>query len=203
MALDSTPTELLIKYVIEIFRNIFGTGDTLLRRFRTLLFLAVLALTPLRAALLAHIDGDSSVPGVWSYTVFNDEMPGSPQYIAQFFVLVGAPITVTGTADGWIVTTDYLSYVEWTSADATPPYPHDIAPGSSLGGFQISSPGALSTASIGSAQAWDHALDVAGATSDALLVDAPVTVPEPGPAFLAPLLLLAWRYRRGLRARSS
>lgn len=139
-----------------------------------------------------HVDVDTSVPGVWSYTVFNDEQPGSPNYIAAFVLTVDGPISVTGTPDGWAVSTDNVSAVLWYNPDAALPYPHDIAPQSSLGGFVITSPGAFSASLLADALFWDHSTNEVAGFSDDLFIASPTVVPEAGTTALmvAPLFLL-------------
>jgi hypothetical protein len=111
--------------------------------------------------LKAHVE-TALQPGVWAYTLFNDELPASPQYINAFSMDVVAPVTVTGTPAGWQVLTDNISYVAWYTDDLALPYPHHIAPGSSLGGFQIQS-ARTNSESIGfGITAWNHTTDQAG-----------------------------------------
>jgi hypothetical protein len=111
--------------------------------------------------LQAHVE-TAVASGVWAYTLFNDELADSPQHINAFSMDVVAPVTVTGTPAGWQFLTDNVSYVAWYAEDLTLPYPHHVAPGSSLGGFQIQSARANSE-SIGFAiTAWNHDTDQAG-----------------------------------------
>src|SRR5688572_4615212 len=105
-------------------------------RTRVGMLLAVLALyaQPVGAQTLSsHVDV-SSGPPTWSYTVFNDEPAGSEDHIKFFALDVQAPITVTGTPAGWNFDTDGMTFVLWFNEDPAPPYPNDIAPGTSLGG---------------------------------------------------------------------
>ena len=92
------------------------------------------------APLQFSVTTDVSQPGTWSYTAHNDEPPGSPLFISSFLVVLNGPILVFGSPDGWTTETDYISYVLWFNLDTALPYPHDIAPGESLGGFFIQSP---------------------------------------------------------------
>jgi PEP-CTERM motif len=122
-------------------------------------------------------------PPVWSYTVVNDEPLGSPDYVYAFTLAVSAPVTVIGTPAGWDDQTDGASFVSWFNTDAALPYPHDIAPGNSLSGFQISSSALYSQSLSFTVSDWDHSLDQPGPTfSDITLAPStvpPTPVPEP------------------------
>ena len=100
----------------------------------------LLAGTVTAAPLQFSVTTDVSQPGTWFYTAFNDEPPGSPLFISSFAVVLNGPILVFGAPDGWTTETDYISHVLWFNLDTALPYPHDIAPGESLGGFFIESP---------------------------------------------------------------
>jgi hypothetical protein len=156
--------------------------EHIVRPFAVIPLLLFSASLPASAGLLTHVATDASVPGVWLYTIFNDEPIGSPNYLTSLNVLVDAPIVVTGTPDGWNVITDDVSFVFWFSADLALPYPHDVAPGASLAGFTIASSAAVSISSTATVFAWDHAADAPGASSDPLSVPAPSSsseIPEP------------------------
>jgi hypothetical protein len=140
-------------------------------------------------AQLAQLDVDISTPGTWSYTITNLEPGGSPNYINAFTLAVGAPIQVTGTPDGWdfdVVTQNGQTYVGWFSADPQLPYPHDIAPGASLSGFQIQSTVTTSALLPYRIDAWDHDADDFGPFQIANVL-APSAVPAP-PALWTMLL---------------
>lgn len=123
------------------------------------------------AALLRARVASSTSTDFWNYQLLNDESGGSPQHIATFSLSLAAPITVTGIPLGWTVETDSLSYVLWTAAEYAPPYPHQVAPGHALAGFQLMSPRTRSEAAAGMLAAWDHAADTAGlVTGDYALV---------------------------------
>ncbi|WP_343732278.1 hypothetical protein [Duganella sp.] len=92
----------------------------------------------------------------WTYTLFNDEPPGSPLYIAAFHLDLVAPTTLTASPPGWQPQTDLMSYAAWAAAEA------HIGPQQSLGGFEIQSPTARSEATAYSLISWDHARDEAG-----------------------------------------
>lgn len=119
--------------------------------------------------LKAHVDV-AVQPGIWTYTIFNDEPVGSTEFIALFSLEVGSPFTVTGVPAGWEVETDNVSYALWVASDQQSPYPHHIPPGGSLGGFQIQSSkiGSESTGYL--VAAWNHQLDQAGLVSPDLVL---------------------------------
>jgi hypothetical protein len=119
----------------------------------------------------------------------NDEPTGSANYIAAFSLTVNAPITVTGTPSGWTDNTDNLTFVFWFNTDPALPYPHDVAPGSSLGGFTIASIGSVSTLLTAGIVSWDHSLDAPGPLSPPLSVAAPATPAVPEPSSFALILL--------------
>ena len=138
---------------------------------------------------------------VYSYTVFNDEALGSPNYSGGFYLSVNAPFTVTGSPNGWNYVTDGTSYVNWNNTDTALPYPHDIAPGTSLSGFTIEA-SVLSLSSPGGYQlySWDHVADAPGPNSNPATILAPGAAPVPesstfvslgvGLLFLGGLLLI-------------
>src|SRR2546421_333723 len=104
--------------------------------YRYILFVLLLfayGLRPAMADLLkTHINTVMTPAGEWSYIIFNDEPAGSPNYIYDLQLTVNAPIEVTATPPGWAVDTDNISFVFWFNTDLALPYPHDIAPGSSV-----------------------------------------------------------------------
>ena len=105
--------------------------------------------------LKAHVQV-ATQPGVWSYTVFNDEPLDSPLFIATFALGIVAPVSVIGTPDGWSFLTDNATSVLWYATDAALPYPHHIAPGTSLAGFAIQSSRTASEATGSVVTGWDH-----------------------------------------------
>ncbi len=170
------------------------------RRTALLWFLFLLLAGTVRAAPLQFsVTTDVSQPGTWYYTAHNDEPAGSPLFISSFLVVLNGPILVFGAPDSWTTETDYISYVLWFNLDTALPYPHDIAPGESLGGFFVESPSPLSGPSIAQAAPWNHVLDELGPLSDNVSVLAPAAaVPEPAlwPVMLTGLLAMAqWRRR--------
>lgn len=125
-------------------------------------FVKIPALSPPAVLTLKARLESAMTTNFWNYMLFNDEAAGSNQYIATLSLAVAAPITVTGTPDGWSVETDGMTYVLWYAADLELPYLNQIPPGHSLGGFQLTSPQTRSEASASSIAAWDHSTDTAG-----------------------------------------
>ena len=149
--------------------------------FSRLLFLLLAASTLLPAGpLLSHVVADASVPGLWSYTVFNDEPPGSPSDVFALNVQINAPIGSVGVPTGWEYVTDFQTFVLWSNSEPAPPYLHDIRPGGSLSGFTILSPGANSGLNTATVLAWDTRYDMLSDARATLQVSSPQTaVPEP------------------------
>lgn len=142
-------------------RGTYGSSSAqfgfVVNRYVTVPPITALPVTLLRARIQATLQ-----PAVWSYTLFNDEPAGSPHRLAALSITVAAPVSVTGTPPGWVAETDNISYVGWLSADEQLPYPSHVAPGASLGGFQIQSPTALSESTSCVINAWRHDTDAAG-----------------------------------------
>lgn len=138
------------------------------------------------AQLLAHVEL-SQTDTVFSYTLFNDESIGSANFLSTFHLAVDAPITVTSTPVGWDFSTDNRTYVDWFNTDTGLPYPHDVAPGSSLSGFIIQSTVKTTATLDFTVTSWDHIGDTSGPTTMGF-VAAPsgisAVVPEPG-SFIA------------------
>jgi hypothetical protein len=114
--------------------------------------------------LAAHVEfAVQPNAGTWSYKFFNDEAAGSPRYVnAVSLDIDNSPFVVTGPPPGWAADTDNVSYVLWFSTDIAPPYPSHIAPGLSLGGFQIQSARIVTAESTGlSITSWNHQTDMA------------------------------------------
>lgn len=129
--------------------------------------------------LSAHVDVVTS-PLRWTYTVVNDEMSGSPNFVTTFLLAVDAPISVSGTPTGWDFNTDGLSYVFWFNTDLALPYPNDIAPGGFLSGFAITSSVSTSAAERVDLSAWDHVLDEPGPTLTSAVLAPSSSVPSTG-----------------------
>jgi hypothetical protein len=126
--------------------------------------------TAVPPALAAHVKvkvepDDENKRGIrtWSYRLFNDEPSDSPQFITSFVLEVAAPVTVTGTPEGWTVVTDGESNVLWYCVEQQPPYSNDIAPGTSLAGFQIQTSEHKSKHAPFGLAAWNHNANHAGA----------------------------------------
>ena len=124
---------------------------------------------PAPPALAAHVtvkvepdNEDKRGIRTWSYKLFNDEPSGSPQHITSFVLEVAAPVTVTGTPAGWSVVTDGESNVLWYCSEQQPPYSNDIAPGTSLAGFEIQTSEHKSRHAPFGLMAWDHKANHAG-----------------------------------------
>jgi hypothetical protein len=139
----------------------------------------------------------------WSYTVFDTEPAGSVNFIYSFDVAVDAPVQVISSPLNWAFDSDNATYVYWYDTDSAP-YPDDIAPGASLGGFVLSSPGSGSDLLGDTLAAWDHSLDQPGASVDST-VSAPVPSlppslsPEPSTGLMVAgclLLLGSWKRTR-------
>lgn len=140
----------------------------------------------------------------WDYTVTNDEPSGNGNWITSFTLTVDAPISVTSSPANWDYTTDGDTFVSWFNTDMNPPFPHDIVPGASLSGFDISSLDAVSQPDVYYLSAWDHLEQVAGPVVSGN-VNVPVriaTTPEPSSAGLMMIVLVLlfgvfwrkWRY---------
>lgn len=118
-----------------------------------------LPIAQVNAAASVQIAADS-----WSYSIVNNESAGSDLFIASFSLDVTAPVNIVASPIGWVGVTDNTSYVAWYANDPGPPYPNQIAPGSSVSGFQIESAVALSQSTAYILTAWNHSLDAAGLT---------------------------------------
>jgi len=159
----------------------------------TLLFLVVVSVTlhPLAASVLAaNITTNTSVPDVWTYTVFNNQPAGSPDYVDQFSIAINAPITVTAEPSGWeyeIGLVNGVNSITFFSDSMST----DLAPGSSLGGFKISSNTSTSVLGTADVNSWDHNANDPGPNSVAFQVQTPSNpVPEPWTGSTVGLALL-------------
>lgn len=152
--------------------------------------------------LASHVDVSVDA-STWTYTLVNDEPANSPNYINSFSLAVDAPITIITTPNGWDYQTDNTSYILWFNTDTALPYSHDVAPVTSLGGFEVGSPNAASTAQAAGLDAWDHFADEPGTTVSTTVFapSAANPVPEPSSSTvlisgLMGLALLTWNARR-------
>ena len=152
--------------------------------YKTMIFTSAMAIllggpSAYAQTFATHID--TSVTGNdWSYTLFNDELAGSPNYASFFDMTVNAPFNVVSSPAGWTYQTDNSTYVLWSNTDAALPYPHDVAPGTSLGGFEISSTVTTSANLSVTIYSWDHSQDAPGPVADgtALVPNSPAPIPE-------------------------
>lgn len=106
---------------------------------------------PLRARVASAVCTD-----FWNYELVNEEPAGSALHIVRFALRLAAPIAVTGIPMGWTMETDANSYVLWSALQQDRPTSGQIAPGHSLGGFQLMSPHTRSEATASTMAAWDH-----------------------------------------------
>lgn len=155
------------------------------------------------AQLLTHVDGVQNGT-LFTYTVFNDEPAGSTLFITTFSLSPNAPFTVISSPAGWDYQTDNISQIDWYNTDPVLPYPHDIAPGSSVS-FVIQS-NTTATELLGDGvTSWDHGSDSGGPSYQGNVIVPSTTgissVPESSsPPFLGAmtlssvgLLFGAWR----------
>jgi hypothetical protein len=154
----------------------------------------------LEAGLISNVTVAAGPP-IWSYTLVNAEPANSPNFISSFSLAVDAPITVTGTPAGWDFSTDNTTFVFWFNADPVLPYPNDVAPGTSLGGFSLTSTTMSSDLLSYGLTGWDHSLDEPGPTTAGTVlapsVSESVSTPEPVTfVLLFPVLVaIGWRQR--------
>lgn len=165
------------------------------------LLLLLMPGTKAAADLMMHFDVNQSGSD-FSYTVFNDEPASSSLYISAFHLTVDAAFVVANSPAGWDYVSDFSTYIDWFNTDAALPYPNDIAPGSSLGGFTLRSSVTTSESLPFTASSWDHSTDEGGPSADgSVLAPSGAVVPEPsslGMSITAALVALgyAWRRRR-------
>lgn len=119
------------------------------------------ASAPVVPALAARVEV-AVAAGVWSYTLFNEES-GTPRHINAISLDLASPVVVTGTPPGWAVETDTGTYVAWIATDTQLPYPSQIAPGASLGGFRVRAQAGprASEAKPYTITSWNHQTDQA------------------------------------------
>lgn len=127
--------------------------------FLSAILCGVLA-APLSAGIIVQVD---NVGNEFSYTLFNDEPVESSLFISAWRLTVAAPVTVIGTPAGWTGFTDGKTFVQWQNPEDFP-FPHDIPPQSSLGGFVIRSTVATTDLLPYIAQSYDHDRNVFGPT---------------------------------------
>lgn len=169
----------------------------------------MVTLHPLSASILAaNITSNISVPGVWTYTIVNNETTGSPNFVDQFSIAINASVTVTATPAGWtdsIGLVDGVMSITWSSNDSST----DLAPGGTLGGFSLSSPGSNNVLANADVNSWDHVANQPGPNSAVLQVNspsAPASVPEPWTGSTVGLALLVgslWLRKKSRRPAAS
>lgn len=93
---------------------------------------------------------------VWSYTVWNDEPEKNQQHIAAFQLRLATLVKVKKSPPGWTVMTDSRSFVLWHASESVE---SRVAPGHSLGGFEIESESNSSEGAVYSLSAWDQSQD--------------------------------------------
>lgn len=157
---DASGLTLGRKYLVQI-QGTYESGDATFRFVVNRSIVVPTPEAPLIELLNAHVEM-SAQPNKFSYVLFNDEPRDSPQYINTFSLDVVAPIVVTGTPKGWEVETDNNSYVLWYTAAPQLPDPNNIAPGKSLGGFEIQSSNRTSESTGFSVTAWNHQTNDSG-----------------------------------------
>jgi hypothetical protein len=98
----------------------------------------------------------------FTYTVFNDEVAGSPLFLDAFHLQVRAPFDVVSSPAGWVFETDGFTYIDWMCTNEVPPYPQDIAPGGSLAGFALRSKVTGTETNSFALTTWNHGGDTSG-----------------------------------------
>ena len=111
------------------------------------------AITLLKVEVSVVVSGNT-----WNYTLKNSEPSSSTQYVSCISIDLAAPATVSGTPAGWSVDTDNATYVLWVTANPA----NQIAPGASLGGFQLTSSSGSSVATKAVINSWDQSTGAAG-----------------------------------------
>jgi len=132
-------------------------------------------------SLSAYVQVSQPDSATWSYTLYNSEVTTSPNFIDEFDLAVDAPISYVAAPSGWDFVTDFATYVDWFSGDDSLPYPDDIPPGGSLGGFGLNAPGATGSLLAITVSSWDQTLDQPGLVFDGN-ISSPTTAPTTGPS---------------------
>jgi hypothetical protein len=150
-----------------------------MKSIRSISILLVALGTPgVHAELMTQVEVNQTGQ-VFSYTLFNDEPPTSPNQLSVWHLTVNAQFSVINTPDGWDYFTDNATFIDWFNTDFELPYPHDVAPGASLGGFVIESIVATSEMLSYTVGSWDHLNDTGGPPFEGLVL-APSTEADPG-----------------------
>jgi hypothetical protein len=142
------------RYLMTV-RGVYGSGAVILA-FTVNRFIVVPAVSAPPVTFLQATAEVSITPNTWTYTLYNDEPATSTLYIGAFSLDLVAPVTIANTPDGWSADTDNRSYVLWYAADQQLPYPHQVSPGGSLGGFQLQSVATRSESTRYALASWDH-----------------------------------------------
>ncbi len=143
----------------------------------------LLCLTRLCAAqdLQITLAADTTRLPSYNYTLRNVEPANSGNQIDSFYLNLAAPITNVRTPQYWQATTDFRTYIIWVNND-DPPFPHDIAPLASLGGFGFDSVG-VPTSQNYLVTSYDHVNNQGGTDVSGQVVSpffSGTAVPEPG-----------------------
>lgn len=109
--------------------------------------------------------------------VSNNAPSGSSNWITSFTLTVHASIKVISSPANWTASTNGASFISWNNTDIDPPFSHDIPPGRSLSGFEISSPGAISASQTYYLGSWNHMDNIAGPVSSGNIAAPYVNVP--------------------------
>jgi hypothetical protein len=145
------------------------------------LLIFAIGASPAPANFMAHVDV-SQAGSTFAYTLFNDEPAASSNFLTAFHLTLDAPVTVTGTPTGWDYFTDHATYIDWFNIDSELPYPNDVAPGASIGGFAIESTADTSILQSYIITSFDHVVNTGGPYVEDMVLapsDVPSAVPEP------------------------
>ena len=120
----------------KFFRTRCPTGCSSARWLRLVIAICMFAVARDAHAVQAHVE--VAVSGAnFTYTIFNDEDPGSSLILSAFELQLEAPIQAIQSPPGWTFETDGANYISWISTNDTPPFPDDLLPGGSLSGFVV------------------------------------------------------------------
>ena len=168
-----------------------------------LFFCLLLAGNKASAQFSSHVNGVQN-GSTFTYTVFNDESISSSLYATTFSLTTNAPFTVISSPAGWAYETDNVSQIDWYNTDPSLPYPHDVAPGSSLSGFVIQSDITTTQLLGDGVTSWDHSSDSGGSTYTGYVIAPSITgmpVPEASTGTSLGFGLITAGFGIGLKAR--
>jgi len=155
---------------------------------------SVMCVDALRADLLATAALEDSSSNTYTFSITNQELVGSPNFLSGFTLTPTVPYAVLGTPNGWSVS-DFDGVIFWFNQELWP-YPHDVAPGLSLSSFVIHTTIPLSGLISYEISSWDHVADTFGPTTSSVVV-VPEPTPEPSTwAMVAAPLLVLGAYKR-------